>query len=639
MSGEPPKPESGATGGAETGAVIGQESGEGEFYRKYRGSYDLVSYARPLGGWFYQFFFAILGAALLAVTTGLILAYVYPFPESKGYNEVADRIFLVLSFVFNVPTAFAIERFIGEWRVKDPRKMVEFVRFYIWYQMLTGIGLVTVMSLYTFRMLQTTNTAFATWMILVVASREYPAMTGIFLANIKGLQQFHYESVINFINDTIIRPGFELGCVLAGKAWGATHPAYGELMGIAIGYAVGTYVDDFFSMALAAAYFRKALRPMGFTLTDCLTPRVSWDVIKTSLSFGFKVSIPGIFGSFVGFTTYFWWYELVPAFLTFSQLNKLADDVANLTKRAEGINIKASISEAYNNGKRALTQYYIAQSWKFYGFFTWGISAVVIGFLPALVTNVLFAFGAENYLLAVPFILPNILHTLWEMPNGTADHVILGANRPLFKSLLDVASTFMGFFFTWLWLVALQLPQRFGTVAVIWLLPMGGFPVTVFLVLAKWWYVHKKIVPVRLPTWQAFVAPAAPFAIVLGLGAAWSFLVAPALVAAVGHLVTGLATVMFAFVGALMFTFIPLYTFFGGWDEYGLRVFKDAVDLSGPAKVFFKPIYKLSAWLANVSPLHDRHPIPWRGAAADAEELMRERELHDAQVKGADAQP
>ncbi|MHA1732110.1 MAG: hypothetical protein ACTSU5_09205 [Promethearchaeota archaeon] len=608
------------------------ESGQ-SLYEKYRGSYDLISYARPLGGWFYQFFFAIIGAAILALTTGFILANIYPFPESRGYNDLADKIFMIMSFVFNIPTAYAIERFIGEWRVKDPKTMVEYIRFYMWYQMLTGIGLFTFMSFYTLRMLETGNMAYAIWMILIVSWREYPAMLGIFLAAIKGLQQFQRESIINFINNTFIRPGFELGCVILGKAWGAAHPQYGALMGIAIGYAFGTYIDDFFSMFLAAAFFKKSLEPMGISLTDCLIPRVSWKVAKSSLIFGFKVSIPGVIGSFLGFTTYFWWYNMVPAYLTLSQLNKLADDIANLTKRAEGINIKATISEAYNNGKPALTQYYIAQSWKFYGFFQWGISSVIIGFMPVLVSSVLLAFGAENYLLAIPFLIPNIIHTLFEMPGGTADHVILGANRPLFKSLMDIIGTFAGFFLTWLYLFVFQLPQRYGMVAAIWLIPMGDFPILIGLLLAKWFYIHKRIVPVKIPVWQAFVAPIFPFLIVLGIATLWTVALAPAMVLAVGHLVTGLVTVLFAFIGGLMFIFIPLYTFFGGWDDYGLQVFEDAVGLAGPAKVFFVPIYKLSAGLAHLSPFHNKHPIPWEDAAQDAEDLMRERDEHDKEFK------
>ncbi len=613
--------------------AAGGETAEQSFYDKYKDSYDLISYARPLGGWFYQFFFAIVGAVFIALTTGFILAYIYPFPESKGYNDLADKIFMIIGFMFNIPTAFALERFIGEYRVKDPKTMVEYVRFYIWYQMLTGIGLMTFMSFFTLRMLRTGDLSYATWMILIVSWREYPAMLDMFRRAIIGMQQFNKESILNFLNDTVIKPGFEFGCVIVGMMWGRANPHYGELMGIAIGYAFGTYIDDFVSSIIGAWFFSKCLKPLGVTLKECFIPRVSWTVAKSALIYGFKVSIPGIFGSFLGFTTYFWWYAAVPAYLTFSQLNKLADDVANLTKRAEGININATISEAYNNGKPALTQYYIAQSWKFYGFFQWGISSVVLGFLPALVTTVLLAFGAENYLLAVPFLIPNVIHTLFEMPNGTADKVILGANKPLFKSILDVIGTFAGFFLTYLYLFTWQLPQKYGIIAIIWLIPMGAFPITLANVIAKWVYIHKKIVPVKLPIWQAFIAPLIPFVIVLGIAFFWSYVVVPALVAVVGLLISAVITVLFAFVGGLMFIFIPLYTFFGGWDDYGLQIFGDAVALSGPAKIFFKPIYKLSASLASVSPFHNKYPIPWEQAVQDAEDLMAEREVHDEEFK------
>lgn len=105
-------------------------------------AFDKVGFARSLGGFFYQFFYALIGGVIIAVTYGFILKVLYPFPEGKAYTTVGNVLFSLLFLIMNIPTNFAIERFIGEHRVKNPAKMVQYIRFYIWYQMMTGVFLV-----------------------------------------------------------------------------------------------------------------------------------------------------------------------------------------------------------------------------------------------------------------------------------------------------------------------------------------------------------------------------------------------------------------------------------------------------------------------------------------------------------------
>ena len=67
---------------------------------------------------------------------GTLLEVLYPFPSARGYVNTSMILFGFVQFLFNIPTGFAIERFVSEWRIKDPNKMLEYVRFYIWYQMM-----------------------------------------------------------------------------------------------------------------------------------------------------------------------------------------------------------------------------------------------------------------------------------------------------------------------------------------------------------------------------------------------------------------------------------------------------------------------------------------------------------------------
>jgi len=62
----------------------------------------------------------------------------------------------------------------------------------------------------------------------------------------------------------------------------------------------------------------------------------------------------------------------------------------------------------------------------------------------------------------------------------------------------------------------------------------------------------------------------------------------------------------------------------GGWDDYGIKIFSDAVEISGPSKFLFRPIVKVNKLMIK-SPLHNRFGIPWKAAQDEAEELMKER--------------
>lgn len=597
-------------------------------------NFDKVGYARPLGGYFYQFFFAILGGVVLFALYGSILEVVYPYPTAKGYIDGCMVLFSFVQFLFNIPTGFAIERFISEWRIKNPLKMLEYIRFYIWYQMTTGLILVSSISIYILTMLSSSSgLEYAKWLMLILIIREYPAMLDIFFSCIKGLQQFHFESQIYFSRD-IITKGLEIAFTIGGRLWGEQIPEIGGMMGLAIGWAIGTYIDDFINMFISCLYFNKVLKNMGFRLKDVIVPHFGKDVIKTSILYGIQVSWPGIVTTLTGMFMFFAWYQLVPAYLTLKTLNTTADELANITKRSEGINLKGGLSESYNNGKIHLTQYYVGQTFKWYGFFTTGIGIVLITFFPALMEVIFSGHELQVYMLAIPFILPNVLHTvLVEGLEGEVKQILNMTNHQMFNSIMDVCHHFANLFITYFYLFIAMLPQRYGIAAMIWILPMGTFPADFGFMMIRWWYVNKNVFPVKVPYWQAFIAPLIPGGIVFVVGRLWIATVHQMLINSVGSAIAGIATVAFGVIGCFLFMYITLYSYFGGWDDYGLATFYEAVKISGPSRIFFVPIAKLTGLLVKISPLHNKFPIPWKEAEREAFELMIVRERNDMAKK------
>jgi hypothetical protein len=174
-------------------------------------------------------------------------------------------------------------------------------------------------------------------------------------------------------------------------------------------------------------------------------------------------------------------------------------------------------------------------------------------------------------------------------------------------------------------------------------IPLQHFVPNLINLVIRWVYIHRHIAPVKFGEfgWQAFLAPLGPSLIIGGVATLWRLLVFPPFVAGLeplvgfmaATLIAGMVSILFAFVGCLMFMFFPLYTAFGGWDSNSLGIFGEAVKISGPSRFLFMPIDKLSRWLGLRSPLHDRFPIAYEQAHREAVELMMERHIKDHLVR------
>jgi hypothetical protein len=598
-------------------------------------AFDKVGYARPLGGFFYQFFYAIIGAAISVVMYSFLLSVVFPWPESRSMVDIAGVLFMLIQTIFNIPTSFALEMFIGDYRIKDPPKMIQYIRFYIWYQAITGLFLVTGISYFVINMLKTGDLAWARWIMLIIILKEYPAFTNMFITIIRGLQKFNIEAGLNFAMYNLINPFMQVFSALFGNYVIGRNPSIGPMFGIAIGVALGSYITELINMFLTMAFVNKAIKPIGFSLVDLFIPYVSKEVMWKSIKFGFVVSIPSITGTLAATLTTLWWYEYVPAYLTFVSLSVLADSLANIIKSGGGINIYATISEAVNNGKKELTSYYISMIWKFVFFFKFAIGAILISFMPLIFEVLLVAGGAENYILAAAFIIPNIIATLIEQPTASSEVLILGANRPTFNTIMKILNDLGNIFFVWFWLVFLQLPAKYGMEAVIWIMPLGGFLPGFLRMIANWVYIHKKIAPVRIRKfgWQTFIAPLVPSILIFIIAHFWYEYVFHNMIIWFGGtsaamMIAGVISILFAFVGCAMFFFFPMYSAFGGWDKNTMAIFDEAVKISGPSRFLFYPINKASHWFDKF-PLFNRFVIPYEDALREADELMRERYIKD----------
>ncbi|MBN2150159.1 MAG: hypothetical protein JW839_01810, partial [Candidatus Lokiarchaeota archaeon] len=69
---------------------------------------------------------------------------------------------------------------------------------------------------------------------------------------------------------------------------------------------------------------------------------------------------------------------------------------------------------------------------------------------------------------------------------------------------------------------------------------------------------------------------------------------------------TVLLMILFLFPAVLM---CPFFGLFGGWDDFTLEEFRKTMEVSGPSKGIMKLMYKITAWFARHSPLHNKWPL------------------------------
>jgi len=605
--------------------------------QKFKGvdPWNQVGFTRTLGGFFYRYMLFLIEIIIGALMAGFLLQTFYPWPEAEGYRNIVGQLFVLLFTVFDVGTAYGIERFIAEWRIKNPRRMLFYLQFFIWYQMITGLVQTTTISLWAVYFVPSGNLAHLTWVILIVSTTQYPGMLGFFSASLKGLQRFDRFQILQFLHGQFFQMATNILFILVGRYLGAMNIAVGELMGLTLGATIGSYVDDVFAMFLGAHYFRKAVRDImpDLKIRDCFRHDFDRAIAKECLWFGLQVSAGPLFGVVVGQIISWYWILMVPQYSTWILLSGVAAGIAQAVQWGTGLELVPAISESFLNGKKKLAQFYIAQSWRWNFFLAIPLLMMLTSYMPLILTVALRFGGAEVYILAVPFLAPWIIMKLLEPISGFADQVIVGASRPRFITIIRILEEAGKLFFMTLWIPWLRVTDA-GFTAVVWLMPLGTFIPTLLKTIACWAYIHRRIVNVRFPFGQAIVAPV--FGSSLIWLASWLYIsfAYPAIDAAVGLIPAVLITVIWMLVGSFAIYFFS-YGFFGGFDDFGLKTMYDAVKISGPSRPLMNFLTLFLKAGIKISPLHNKFPIPAGDAHREALELMEIRSRNEETTKKA----
>ncbi|MHA1717497.1 MAG: hypothetical protein ACTSXP_17790 [Promethearchaeota archaeon] len=593
---------------------------------KVKDLWENVGFHKAIGGFWYKFGILIFSMVLGFVVIYSIFGYMYPFPESLGYKSAATSIFMLFFTIFDLGTHMTMERYIAEARIKDPQKMVQYIQYFIWYQMITGLIQTTTLAVYALYFVPRSELSYAVWLMLIYSLTQYPGMLGVFSGVLSSLQHFDKAAIVGFISSEIGQRLTEVVFVLLGRWYGETHPEVGMIMGIAIGSIIGTYVDDFLGMVVSAYYFKSIMQKEGIKIRDCFKIDFDWSLVKESAWFGLRTGLPNLLGVSANIIILGMYLTYLPQYTTYIAVMDNANGIARIVSLyGTYIPIQPLITEAYMNNKKSLTEYYISQTIKTTSQIQGFTIPIVLYFASGL--SVFFPLvNMSNWLISIPFVYPLAIVAAFDPYFQLADRILAGTDNASILMILRFIEEPLKVFIIWLFLVGLRLPATYGMSATVWVLSCGTVVPTLIKTLIAFIFIHKKIARIKVPIWQAygtsFIGGAAIYFIAVGTKMLLADPYHGAPIELVGMFISFLAAMF-----SVSCVYFPLTTLLGGWDDDSLVMFRKGAMMSGVAKIFVMPMYKAVEITSKRSKLHNRFQIPHEDADREVKELLEMKKV------------
>jgi hypothetical protein len=628
------------------------------------GTWERTGFHKALSGHMFQLTVNLVTSVFVILTMLYFLpTYVTPDPAILGLDYIAAALFSLVFALADFGSFSALGRFLGEHHIKDPERTVKYVQIFIYFQLVTGFLQTTLIWLFAIYALPVTRQfSFMAWAFVLKGLIQWPGMLWVFKDTLNGIQKYDYVVWITTANYALEWVTWVGGITLFRALFGdvLTDPIAAQL-----GSSVGAYVDDILTTFLALYLLgrvRKAWRAV-----DCFRIDFDWAQLRETLIFGGKVLLAGLSVIAVNFVVTVLKLNTVYNYLYVSAFVGLAAQTRFQVAEQSRIvidNLYAPIAEAFNNGKRALTQYYISQGLKWFATSTAPIYLVSILILPMLLRDILPTVYQDVAWMVQVLVLVMPLRPL----DGLMRNVLLGGDRAGVFTWATVGEQTLR-----LAVYAATLPFL-GPLAQAWILLLGDSPATLIKVAGLWGWIHHRLVRIRVHVYQTLVAPLMAGGAYLGLCMLGMLAVRQATV--VGQMaVTAVDVVLVAALMALLVTrhssrpspfmqrrafgvgllfvvlavllvlvwlgsefyyvslimtmivflppvlYFPILGLLGGWDTHGLEQFALAADEAGLAYALYYPAYRLSARLCRLSPLFNRYPIPHAEALAEAADL------------------
>jgi O-antigen/teichoic acid export membrane protein len=570
-----------------------------------------VGFHRPLAGFLVLLAMGlILFIPFMIYTTVLLPRFLLPSAQALGAWSLIVNFFNTFWILFDMGTSVAFVKYFSELRVDRPREGIKFIQLYVWWQAITGtvqLGLVALLAAY---IVPRTGYAYLTWFVVLHALIQFPGFLRMFQYVFRAFQRLDYDQILNVLaqpaaggtgpgNIGLILIILQALTVLAARQVFASNAVFGTALGGGFGLGIGLYLTELSIFAVGLLLYRR----LGYNARVLFMAHFDRQTISQALRFGSMITLGGVLGA-VGWSIQVLLMERFLLNYTEIQGNwNVAFGLIVAFSAAAALyqGLMPGISEAYSHGRDALTRYYVAQGFKYGGWFSLFIGGALLGVSDRFILGSL----GEEWVRAAQIVSILIVWGVLQFPAWFSDQLQQGAGKPALQALMLFFEQTLRVI---LMFVLLQRFQIWGLIAA-YLIALPAKDVVAWLVNAR------LIVRPQIYWWQTLAAPL--------LAAAVNYVT----LRTIGNLIwqADLVTSLLLFFVAILPS-LPWYCFwngfFGGWDNRGLAVLRQAVRISNIGRPIAALIYESSALGARLSPLHGRFPITlYAQAHQEAREL------------------
>jgi O-antigen/teichoic acid export membrane protein len=561
---------------------------------------------RTLGSMWFQYLPYIVTAFFSIVYFVIILPTFIP-PETLGQDFMFRYLMGFFFALAEVGIGDAIQRFISEKRISQPEYTIYYIQFFIWFRLFSGLFLVTGISIWVFEFLPATQMlTYGMWYFLLYSMMQYPGFLTAYMSALQGYQQFNKVNYIN-IGMILVNIGTTYGLVNLLTFLGSLSPVIGDSMGSMYGLVISQIANSFIVFILSSKLFKGMLQKINPQWTLKKTFMVEYDgqILRECLSFGAKSMISTFLDTGLKMAITF----LAMSWLTnYATIYGIFTILANLAVLVSvDIPITPIVSEAYNNKKYDLTEYYLGHGLKYCGVFAAQFGSAILAISP------MFLVLTGPYALSVVY-LPYIAISRVFFAFGIfLDNSCTACNHPFYRFYNYLLENVSRIILMYIFIVVMH----YGWYGYLYA-EMGSY---IIKNTGGWILFRAKIMNPYISVMQTIVLPLIAGVLnYLALSGLIFVLEAP-LKFVFGSVIAIGIFVVIGFVITPLCVFWPVYTLLGGWDPVGLDILEEATEISDISKPIARLFNKVVQRLARKSPFYNKFRIHFRSAQFQLDEL------------------
>jgi O-antigen/teichoic acid export membrane protein len=552
-----------------------------------KNKWERVGLHRQIQSFFLQLFTALIVSIPMLLVTGFIYPrFVQPFPMVQGWLNWTGSFFSTLFLVFDLGTTAAMTKFFAEYRIHEPAKAIKYAQIFIWWQILTGCIQITIVSTMGAYVLSSGMLGHMTWFFILSSLSQFPGMLGIIGMVLEAMQRFDKKILYETLFGSVLASAINYTIILICRAIFATQVAYGEAVGAGIGIVIGGYVSSIISFLLFSMVFKR----MGFSLGTLFRVDFNKSNLKETLTYGSKLTAGNVWVALIG---------LLEITLIATYVVNYNAEMGNLAMMSTITGLVwvacnfytamfPAMSEAYNNKKMKLFEYYLVEGFKWGNFMAFFVLAV----LAAAADKILIGFAGMQWYGAAKYLLWLVGFNIFQPWSLYVDKIFQATGKTGYNTLVWIIEQSTR---SLLLLIFLPIFQMNG----LYMAYIPGIAAKCFISFA---ITRRKIIKFKWYWMHTFIVPGISAAIIYGGVKLLTLLIWD------GGVVTSAIIFVVGLFGGL-YTYAFLTGLLGGWDDNTIDEFKRGLGMIKTIQVMFKLLENMVVWGHNLCPWKNKFKI------------------------------